>query len=239
MQKHAALAQQQLCPRARPSKGRCFPTVSAMPLVYKPAVEVPGAVGDRAHARRRVGALAVCAAMLGIVIASVMTTSARAATYSEDAVKAAYLYRFIAYVEWPPDVQLKQPFMIAVLDAPAVAQELRLLLPAHPTERGIAQVREIGDLHDLRVLGPAQMLYVGAGHERDVRAAEPALGNLALLLVTDDPQGLQFGGIVNFMIIDHRVRFEVSLTAADRARLHISAELLAAAIRVFGGPRQS
>jgi hypothetical protein len=37
----------------------------------------------------------------------------------------------------------------------------------------------------------------------------------------------------------HRVRFEVSLPAANRARLHISAALLAAAIRVFGGPRQS
>lgn len=180
-------------------------------------------------------------ALLWIAIswAAVTATATAAARYSEDAVKAAYLYRFIAYVEWPADTGSGQPFTIDVLDAPGVAAELRLLLPEHPTDRGIAQVREVSDLRDLRELGSARMLYVGVGHERDLRAAEPALGNLALLLVTDEPDGLQSGGIVNFMILDHRVRFEVSLTAADRARLHISAELLAAAIRVFGSPRQS
>jgi hypothetical protein len=149
------------------------------------------------------------------------------------------LYRFIAYVEWPPDAATDQPFMIDVLDSPGVAAELRLLLPAHPTARGIAQVREVNDLHDRRALASAHILYVGVGHERDLRTAQPALGSLSVLLVTDDPDGLQSGGIVNFMVLEHRVRFEVSLTAADRARLHISAELLAAAIRVFGGPRQS
>jgi hypothetical protein len=201
-------------------------------------VEVLGAGGERARPRRP-GLRRIATVLLGLAISCAMTTVVAARTYSEDAIKAAYLYRFIAYVEWPADAQLAEPFTIVVLDAPGVAEELRLLLPAHPTDHGIAQVRQINDLHDLRALGSAQMLYVGVGHERDVRAAEPALGSLAVLLVTDDPNGLQFGGIVNFMIIDHRVRFEVSLTAADRARLHISAELLAAAIRVFGGPRQS
>ncbi len=181
--------------------------------------------------------------MLRIVISwaavAATATATAAATYSEDAVKAAYLYRFIAYVEWPPDAATDQPFMIDVLDSPGVAAELRLLLPAHPTARGIAQVREVNDLHDRRALASAHILYVGVGHERDLRTAQPALGSLSVLLVTDDPDGLQSGGIVNFMVLEHRVRFEVSLTAADRARLHISAELLAAAIRVFGGPRQS
>jgi hypothetical protein len=39
--------------------------------------------------------------------------------------------------------------------------------------------------------------------------------------------------------VDRRVRFEVSLTAAERARLKISSELLTVAVRVLGGRRQS
>jgi hypothetical protein len=206
-------------------------------------VEILGTAGIRARPQRLRRAHGLRSVMLRIVIywaaVAATPTATAAATYSEDAVKAAYLYRFIAYVEWPADAGAGRPFTIDVLDSPGVAAELRLLLPSHPTDRGIAQVREVNDLHDLRALGLAHILYVGVGHERDLRAAQPALGSLSLLLVTDDPEGLQSGGIVNFLVLNHRVRFEVSLTAADRARLHISAELLAAAIRVFGGPRQS
>jgi hypothetical protein len=45
--------------------------------------------------------------------------------------------------------------------------------------------------------------------------------------------------MLNFLTIDRRVRFEVSLTAAGQAHLKISSELLGLAVRVFGVPRQS
>jgi hypothetical protein len=45
--------------------------------------------------------------------------------------------------------------------------------------------------------------------------------------------------VLNFVTVDKRVRFEVSLTAAERAHLKISADLLSVAIRVHGGRRQS
>jgi hypothetical protein len=57
--------------------------------------------------------------------------------------------------------------------------------------------------------------------------------------VTDEEGGLRDGGMLNFLTIDRRVRFEVSLTAAGQAHLKISSELLGLAVRVFGVPRQS
>jgi hypothetical protein len=82
------------------------------------------------------------------------------------------------------------------------------------------------------------MLYVGPEHADFLRAMGPG-GNSPILIVTDEVQGLDRGGVLNFVTVDKRVRFEVSLTAAERARLKISADLLSVAIRVRGGRRQS
>jgi hypothetical protein len=54
-----------------------------------------------------------------------------------------------------------------------------------------------------------------------------------LLVVTDEiPDALERGAIINFVNIDHRIRFEISLRAAEQAALKLSARLLSAALRV-------
>jgi hypothetical protein len=152
-----------------------------------------------------------------------------ATSYSEDAVKAAYLYRFTQYIEWPEAASAAEPFTIAVLDAPGVAAELRRILPNHRIKNSAAQVREITRVQDL---GSAQMLYIGSAQIDRVRNAIAALAARPVLVVTDAEQGLAAGSILNFVMLEHRVRFEVSLTAADRSQLRIGAELLGVATRV-------
>jgi hypothetical protein len=154
---------------------------------------------------------------------------------SDDAVKAAYLFRFVGYVGWPTDVSGSKPFTIAILDAPGVARELRILLPGHPLNGGIALVREITRVQDA---GAAQMLYIGAGHADFLSASNSQVASRSTLLVTDEAGGLQSGSVLNFLNVDHHVRFEISLTAAERVHLRISSELLPIAIRVQGGRRR-
>jgi len=155
--------------------------------------------------------------------------------HSEDAVEAAYLYRFIGYVEWPKDSAANHPFTIAVFDAPRVAEELRRLLPGHPINKEIAQVREVRRMAEV---DGAQILFVGAGHSAFLRDLRETAGR-SILVVTDDDEGLALGSVLNFVTIDSHVRFEISLTAADRLGLKISSELLSVALRVHGGRRQS
>ena len=157
-------------------------------------------------------------------------------SYSEDSVKAAYLYRFAGYVDWPNEVRADAPFVIDVLGSPGVARELRRLLSNHSINNRLAQVREISGARDL---GQAQIMYVAAGHSQILRTLMPAAGLPAMLLVSDEEGGLSTGSAVNFLTIDRNVRFEVSLTAADRWGLKISSELLGVAIRVLGSGRQS
>lgn len=176
-------------------------------------------------------------AMVGIFAMSVLLSSAVAAeSYSEDAVKAAYLYRFAGYVDWPQRGSAETPFIIDVLGSPGIARELRRLLPDHPINHQVAQVREITGIRDL---GNAQIVYVAAGYAELLRTLMPQASAPSMLLVTDEEGGLSNGSILNFLTVDRNVRFEVSLTAAQRWGFKISSELLGVAIRVQGRADQS
>jgi hypothetical protein len=102
------------------------------------------------------------AGMLGILaflLAPLVATGASPG-YSEDTVKAAYLYRFTQYVDWPDPPVSGAPFTIAVLDAPEVAEQLRRLLADHLIKNAKAQVRAISTIQELE---SARMVFVGAG----------------------------------------------------------------------------
>jgi YfiR/HmsC-like len=190
---------------------------------------------DMAHRLGRI--VAAAAATLGLLALSVPPSPLFAAdSYSEDAIKAAYLYRFAGYVNWPDPGSDNIPFIIDVLGSPGVARELRRLLPGHLINNRAPQVREITGARDV---GAAQMVYVGAGRAHLLRGLVPGASHPSLLLVTDEADGLNAGSMLNFLTVDRNVRFEVSLTAADRWGLKISSELLGVAIRVRGGKRQS
>jgi hypothetical protein len=180
--------------------------------------------------------LPIAAAVLGVTVVPVGAPAHAADSYSEAAVKAAYLYRFAGYVDWPEDASSTEPFTIAVLGSPAVVRELKGLLPNHYVNHRPAQVRAVTGVRDL---GRPQILFVGSGYADALRVIMPAVGREPMLLVTDEDDGLNQGSVLNFVTVDRRVRFEVSLTAADRLRLKISSELLAVAVRVRGGHRQS
>jgi hypothetical protein len=154
--------------------------------------------------------------------------SLHAAAVSAEAVKAAFLFRFASFVQWPAELPAEGPFVIGVVDGDAVADQLDQLLPGMSVRGQPAQLR--------RVTKPAELdgvriLYVGpeSAHSRAVRARAVTL---PILLVTDRDTDFEAGGVINFIDAPRNVRFEVSLVAADRAGLTIDSALLAVAARV-------
>jgi hypothetical protein len=158
---------------------------------------------------------------------------AQHAVFSGDAVKAAFLYRFAAYVEWPAHAPAG-PLVIAVAGADEVASQLEALLP-RVTVRGVApQVRRISRAAELE---GAHILYVGHDSLSRTRALRAAALNRPILIVTDDEGGLDAGAVVNFFESGRNVRFEISLIASDRAGLKIDSALLSVAARVERRPQ--
>jgi hypothetical protein len=149
--------------------------------------------------------------------------------YPEDSVKAAFLLRFAAYVEWPHREAPGPDFVIAVLDSNDVATHLQTLAADRQLLGRPVRVRRISSVAEAR---DAHILYVGSLRGARLRAALRPIAERGVLVVTHDEHGLASGSAINFLIADNRLRFEVSLGAARRAQLQISSDLLSVAARV-------
>jgi hypothetical protein len=167
------------------------------------------------------------------VFAGFGATLASAAQFSVDAVKAAYLFRFAQYVEWP-EAPADEPFVIAVVGAEEVAVHLERLLPGmsvnnrHVIVRRVTRAQELDGVH---------ILFVGAEAFSRSRGLRARAAQKPILLVTDDENGLDGGGVINFIEVNRNLRFEISLIAADRSGLRINSALLSVAARVERRPQ--
>jgi hypothetical protein len=179
--------------------------------------------------RRAVLHVLVRAALVwGLAVAAVERPAVAASL--EAGVKAAYLYKFTGFVEWPPRAfaSAETPIVIGVIDNADVLAELTQVLVGRSIHNRSLQARRVtpGDslagVHVLYVPSPDAVPqgWLASAH------AQP------LLLVTDQPDGLASGGMLNFRLQDGRVRFEASVAAAERAGIRLSARLLAVAERV-------
>jgi hypothetical protein len=149
----------------------------------------------------------------------------------ESSVKAAYLYKFLAYVEWPaaafqaPDT----PIVLGISGAEAVLSELVQLLKGRQVHGRPTVARRVneGDATD-----GLHVLYVGHASRPPPSAWLGPVGAQPVLLVTDAPWGMSAGSMINFISVQGRVRFEASIAAADRAGIKLSSRLLSVAERV-------
>lgn len=168
--------------------------------------------------------LLLCALCSGLAPASLTAQE----SYAEAAVKAAFVFRFVGYVRWPEEA-LPARFTIAVLGADDVAANLQSLLAGRPLLNRPVQVRRIASL---REAADAQVLFVGAGDRRQQRRLADMPAGRGTLVVTESEQGMQAGSMINLLVVEHRVRFQISQEAAQAAGLRISSDLLALAVRV-------
>ena len=175
--------------------------------------------------------LAVCAGAM-LLFASLQAAAQGLGLARDSAVKAAYLYKFGSFVDWPPGTFRvpTEPIVIGVHGDEAVASELEQLtrgrfIETHPIV--VQRVRESDDV------APLHILY--AGGPRESRARELLAGVRGpVLTVADGPIGGRPGPVLHFTQDEGRVRFAASLTAAAARNLKLSARLLAVAHAVEG-----
>jgi hypothetical protein len=150
------------------------------------------------------------------------------AAHAAESVKAAYLYHFGTYVDWNASGSAEGTITIGIAGSEAILAELRRILPGRTIQNRPLNLREVRKVEDL---SGVNILYVANG-ELGRSLAIPTPRTWPLLVVTDWDSGLDQGGIINFVMQDNRIRFEISLAAADQAELKLSSRLLSAAIRV-------
>lgn len=195
---------------------------------------------DLAGCMRRKGArcaLALCMLAPGALLLA--PPQARAQTVqeaSEEKLEAAYMLKFLNYAEWPPTSfsGSDAPYLIGVAGDETVADELARISAGKLINGRPAQVRRVAASDSMEDI---DMLFIGRGERARQGALISRLRNRPVLTVTAGEDGLDTGSIINFRIVENRLRFEVSLDAAERAGIRLSARLLGVAINVVKGKR--
>lgn len=174
---------------------------------------------------RRASATTAYAVLLALFCLTGGARSAAPTAVSEYDVKAAFLFQFTRFVQWPaesfsaPDA----PLLICVLGRNPFGSSL------HDISRG-----ETADSHDLVVrshdrvedLDECHIVFVGG---TDAATAAKALEHLAgkrVLTVSDTADFAQRGGVIGFVNVDGKLRLQVNRGAAEASQLRISAKLL-------------
>ena len=84
----------------------------------------------------------------------------------------------------------------------------------------------------LQAMGPCHILFVSASEHAHLPQILTALKNKSTLTISEIEGFLTLGGMINFLTVDNKIRFEIHQTAAERAGLKLSSKLLSLAIAV-------
>jgi hypothetical protein len=164
--------------------------------------------------------------VLFLLLAPGLTSYAQ--NVSEDQVKAAYVYNFAKFVEWPlrDFASPTAPLRFCVLDDRSFESVLIQFVKGRAVAGHPVIVVPVQDGDQSR---DCHILFIGTSHAGQIRQIINVLRDANVLTVGETKGFIEAGGIINFVLQDDQVRFQVNHKAAKQAGLGISSRLLAVA----------
>jgi hypothetical protein len=165
----------------------------------------------------------------GVAILSLMSCARYAAqSATEYQVKAAYLFNFLKFVEWPQDspADPQAKWVIGIVGDSPVGTELSKLTEGRNVLGRELQVKKFQATDNLR---GCNILFVSESERKHVPAILNALRGSSVMTVADMDKFIESGGMVELGMEDARVRVTIDVGATDRAHLKVSSKLLALA----------
>ena len=163
--------------------------------------------------------------VLGAVGLSFISARAQTPTASEYQVKAAFLYNFAKFIEWPPSSfsDASAPLRICILGRDPFGPELQDIADEKTINGRKLQVSQLADLGMART---CHILFIASSEKAQLKQIFESLHGADVLTVGDTKAFVEQGGMINFVLENDRVRFEVNHKAAEQAGLKVSSKLL-------------
>jgi len=151
---------------------------------------------------------------------------------SEEQVKAAYLYSFAKFIEWPSRSFQgpSAPFHFCVVNNRSFQAELERTVKGKSVAGRTIEVASVLDTEQSR---SCHLLFVDASQERQSRHILQALHGATILIVGETRNFIEGGGTIGFLMEDEHVYFEINQKEATLAGLYVSSRLLSVAKRVI------
>ena len=180
-------------------------------------------------------------AILPILLAAMALNAQNTAGSAEYLIKAGFIYNFANLVQWPSSsfAQADSPIVIVILGEDHFGTTLDRALDGKKVNARSFVIKRAKSISELqRTLGPqkdCQILYVSSSEMPHLSDAIQMLKGVPVLTIGETPGFARNGGIINLILEDNKVRFEVNVAAAKDADLNISSRLLALA-RIIQSP---
>ena len=193
--------------------------------------------GGFASYRTSLGRLSVLAAVVPVLLLCAPT--ARTQDVTEPALKAAFIYTFAKFTDWPLDtLPAKAVFTACVVGDIPVSDALARAVKG----------RQLGGrtMNVLRMevdgaVRSCHLLYVAGISTPETSAVLSAARGTAILTISEMDDFIRLGGVAHMFVLQGKMRFEINLDAARLSKLQLSSQLLALATHVFetrvAGPR--
>ena len=151
--------------------------------------------------------------------------------YQEYQIKAAFIFNFVKFVEWPPQAFAKEtsPIVIGVLGVNVFGDNLEQALRNKSIHHRPLLYQEY---HSVAEVTNCQVLFIGVSEKKRYAKILGALRGMSVLTVSesDQDQFIEAGGMINFVIQQNRIHFQVNNEAAKSAGLIINSKLLDLAV---------
>lgn len=179
---------------------------------------------------------AVKSLLAALTLLAAPATGRAEAAATEYELKAAFLYNFTKFVEWPAAAfhDDRSSLRLCVLGEDPFGGSLQAIAKEEVAGRKVTVLRS--DL--LSDPSGCQILFVSRSEEGRLTAILEAVRDAPVLTVGEMEGFLEVGGIINFILQGSKVRFEINQESAERAGIKISSKLLRLATRVVSEARK-
>jgi hypothetical protein len=160
-------------------------------------------------------------------------------------IKAAFLYNFIQFVDWPQEKtsDKKDPIILGIIGKdpfgdsfkPIENKQIKGKKSFIKRFEGIEKLKQSGDKgkSDIESLRKCHLLFICSSEEDNLKDIINIVSGHDVLTVGETSNMLKSGGIINFLVDENKVRFEINLSAAKREKLKIRSQLLRLAKKVI------
>lgn len=204
----------------------CDPETKICRLLFRPSKKISESFSRLTRKTTRLRLLSL--GCLFLILLNFNSLSQQRPT--EYQVKAAFIFNFAKFVDWPPQAfaQTNSPIVVGVLGRNVFGDNLEKVIRDKTINNRPFKF--------IQITSPAEgrhchILFVSPSEKDNVRKIVEDLHNASVLTVGETDHFTDAGGMINFVFEGQNIRFEINNTAAKKAGLQISSKLLSLAVR--------
>jgi len=190
--------------------------------------------------------LAVVLVLFGCLLAAEVHPSAQSGQYKEYEVKAAFIYNFLKFVDWPEEKMANsdKQIIIGIIGESPFGSATDVFKNKKVEDRdvvvkyfeGLEQIKKMSEKDraaNEESLKNCHLLFICQSEQKLVREITDIVGKNGVLTVGDSEEFAKSGGAIHFFMEDNKIRFNINLTAAEKSGLKIRSQLLRLAKKVY------